>query len=81
MIMPFVKIFSNAPVLHIEYAKYLNSINLGEVVLNLMRSKEIKETNVIKKSETRKYLSEFGTAASSFVEIKIFDLKDLLQAI
>jgi len=81
MMMPFVKIFSAASVSHPEYAKYLTGINLGEVVLNLIKGKEIKETSVIKKAQTRKYVSEFGVSASSFIERRIFDPKDLLQAI
>lgn len=81
MMMPLVKIFGVAPTLHQEYAKFLASINFGEAVLNLIKGKEIKETSVIKKVQTRKTVSEFGMAASSFIERKFFDVKDLFQAI
>jgi hypothetical protein len=81
MMMPLVKIFGVAPTLHQEYAKFLASINFGEAVLNLIKGKEIKETSVIKKVQTRKTVSEFGMAASSFIERKFFDIKDLFQAI
>jgi hypothetical protein len=39
MMMPLVKIFGIAPTLHQDYAKYLSSINFGEVVLNLIKGK------------------------------------------
>jgi hypothetical protein len=39
MMMPLVKIFGIAPTLHQEYAKYLSSINFGEIVLNLIKGK------------------------------------------
>jgi hypothetical protein len=81
MMMPLVKIFGVAPTLHPDYAKFLASINFGEAVLNLIKGKEIKETSVIKKVQTRKIVSEFGMAASSFIERKFFDIKDLFQAI
>ncbi len=81
MMMPLIKIFGAAPTLHQEYAKFLASINFGEAVLNLIKGKEIKETSVIKKVQTRKTVSEFGMAASSFIERKFFDVKDLFQAI
>ena len=81
MMMPLVKIFGVAPTLHQEYAKFLASINFGEAVLNLIKGKEIKETSVIKKVQTRKTVSEFGMAASSFIERKFFYVKDLFQAI
>lgn len=81
MMMPLIKIFGVAPTFHQEYAKFLASINFGEAVLNLIKGKEIKETSVIKKVQTRKTVSEFGMAASSFIERKFFDVKDLFQAI
>lgn len=80
-IVPFVKIFSFAYFCQAEYAKYLSGINFSEVVVNLIKGKDIKENNVINKVQVRKNVSEFGLAASSFIERKNFDAKDLFQAI
>ncbi len=37
--VPFVKIFAHAYNAHADYAKYLTTINLSEVVLNLIKGK------------------------------------------
>jgi hypothetical protein len=66
-IIPFVKIFSVAYFSQNEYAKYLSGINFSEVVVNLIKGKDIKENNVINKVQVRKNISEFGLAASSFI--------------
>lgn len=56
-IIPFAKIFSQLYYTPNEYAKYLVSINFTEIVLNLVKGKEIKENNVIFKIPVKKTIS------------------------
>lgn len=65
-VIPFVKIFPAAYSSMGQYEKYLNSINFWEVVINLVKGKEIKENNIIRKVSIRKAISDFGLTASTF---------------